>query len=175
MEGAEKMRQRWETLKLSKSRSQCCVATALGEEFAERGRGGSDSHPCWKCTFSWFNSTAEEQGIYHIPLPLGRNSREPEQALEAWGAASRNLETTAKEARQLTFLEAGSKMAFPNLFISVAVMAGAFLSSDLSKKKSLHLLLVHLCSFSATFYRQGNNCRKRLSFSDMSYHRSHSV
>lgn len=51
-------------------------------------------------------------------------------------------------------------MAFTNLFISVAVMSGAFLSTDLSKKTSLHLLLVHLCSFSATSYTQENGAER---------------
>lgn len=139
--------ERRDIVQLSKLRSQHCAATALGEGLAQ-------------------SRTELEVALRHagnaVSTDLTPHSR---------GAASRSLETTAREARLLTVLEAGNKMAFTNLFITVAVMAGAFLSSDLSQKTSLHLLLVRLSSF----YRQGNNCRKLLSFSDMSYHGSHSL
>lgn len=142
---------------MSKSRSQQCVPTALGEGFAESRKG-------LEVALRHAGNALSTNLTPH--LVHSRGTRDPpysccagENQQTAWagtGSLKSSLQepgNTAKEARQLTILEAGSKMAFTNLFITVAVMAGVFLSSDLSKKPSLHLLLVHLCSLSTTFYR----------------------
>lgn len=153
--------------KLSKLSPQHCAATALGEGFAQSREGLGVA---LRRAGNAISTDLTPHSRWTRDPPYSCSAGEKQQSL---GRHLRSLQepgTHSKGGKAAGIFKSREQNGFYKSFYYCGCDGRYFPQQWIPQKTYLHLILVHLCSF----HRQGNNCRK-LSFCDMSYHRSHSL